>query len=232
MRVRFIKQHFGSLYRRILRRREDTPYFAPRCVLHRQIMTIDPLTDVPGLLGWKSLVWICHDCENTGHRAQRFHPPPLQSVPLWRGGTQLALIFRCDQKKWVFAWTPNPLQRRDAPAQSFPADPRSAMPVRHEGAGLPRPEDRSGLRRGLDAPPELINHFLIATLDRDARRDWSGNSLSRKPEGDNAPRVAEGSHPRYGVTRGEELGLEADRAGSDARAGTQLIKATPPGKDV
>jgi len=94
MRVRFIKQHFGSLYCRILRRREDTPYFAPRCVLHRQIMTIDPLTDVPGLLGWKSLVWICHDCENTGHRAQRFHPPPLQSVPLWRGGTQLALIFR------------------------------------------------------------------------------------------------------------------------------------------
>jgi len=49
MRVRFIKQHFGRLYCRILRQREDTPYFAPRCVIHRQIMTIDPLTDVPGL---------------------------------------------------------------------------------------------------------------------------------------------------------------------------------------
>src|SRR5258708_2369974 len=34
------------------------------------------------------------------------------------------------------------------------------------------------------------------------------------------------AHPRYGVTRGEELGLEADRAGSDARAGTQSRKAT------
>jgi hypothetical protein len=38
------------------------------------------------------------------------------------------------------------------------------------------------------------------------------------------------AHPRYGVTRGEELGLEADRAESGARAGTQLIKARPPGK--
>ena len=32
------------------------------------------------------------------------------------------------------------------------------------------------------------------------------------------------AHPRYGVTRGEELGLEAERAGSGARAGTQLIR--------
>jgi hypothetical protein len=38
------------------------------------------------------------------------------------------------------------------------------------------------------------------------------------------------AHPRYGVTRGEELGLEADRAGSGAGAGTQLIKGKPPGK--
>src|ERR1700719_628980 len=40
------------------------------------------------------------------------------------------------------------------------------------------------------------------------------------------------AHPRYGVTRGEELGLEADRAESGARVGTQLIKARPPGKHV
>jgi hypothetical protein len=35
------------------------------------------------------------------------------------------------------------------------------------------------------------------------------------------------AHPRYGVTRGEELGLEADRAGSGARVGAQLIKGRP-----
>jgi hypothetical protein len=36
------------------------------------------------------------------------------------------------------------------------------------------------------------------------------------------------AHPRYGVTRGEELGLEAARAGSGARAGTQLINGRRP----
>jgi hypothetical protein len=40
------------------------------------------------------------------------------------------------------------------------------------------------------------------------------------------------AHPRYGVTRGEERGLEAARAGSGARAGTQLIKGRQPGKQV
>jgi hypothetical protein len=38
------------------------------------------------------------------------------------------------------------------------------------------------------------------------------------------------AHPRYGVTRGEELGLEADRVGSGARVGTQLVKGRPPGE--
>jgi hypothetical protein len=143
MRVRFIKQHFGSLYCRILRQREDTPYFAPRCVIHRQIMTIDPLTDVPGLLGWKSLVWICHDCENTGHRAQQFHPPPPQSVPLWRGGTQLAMIVRCDEKKWVFASTPNLPERPDAPARSFPADRLSSSEPQRRVPPFPRGREAS-----------------------------------------------------------------------------------------
>jgi hypothetical protein len=35
-----------------------------------------------------------------------------------------------------------------------------------------------------------------------------------------------------GVTRGEELGLKADRAESGARAGTQLIKGRPLGEHV
>jgi hypothetical protein len=34
---------------------------------------------------------------------------------------------------------------------------RHAMPVRREGDGRPRPEDRIGLRRGLDASPEIID---------------------------------------------------------------------------
>jgi hypothetical protein len=29
---------------------------------------------------------------------------------------------------WVFGWTPNPRQRRDAPARSFPADPLCRHP--------------------------------------------------------------------------------------------------------
>jgi len=38
------------------------------------------------------------------------------------------------------------------------------------------------------------------------------------------------AHPRYGVTRGEELGLEANRAGSGARARTQLNKGKAAGQ--
>jgi len=115
------------------------------------------------------------------------------------------------------------------------------MPVRHEGAGLPRLEDRSGLRRGLDAPPELINHFLIATLDRDARRDWSGNSLSRRPEGDNAQRVSDGSpstlwsDTRGGAwsrsgPRGERCqGWDTSNKGNAAGQGRMSLYDSPPG---
>jgi len=38
------------------------------------------------------------------------------------------------------------------------------MTVRHEGDGRPVHRDRIGLRRGLDVPPEIINHFPIAML--------------------------------------------------------------------
>jgi hypothetical protein len=40
------------------------------------------------------------------------------------------------------------------------------------------------------------------------------------------------AHLRYGVTRGEELCLEADRAVSAAKAGTLLLKGRPQGKHV
>jgi hypothetical protein len=58
------------------------------------------------------------------------------------------------------------------------------------------PEDRIGLRRGLNAPPEIINHFLIAMLD--ARREQSGNSLLRRPEVTARRAWQTEAHPRYG----------------------------------
>ena len=72
---------------------------------------------------------------------------------------------------------------------------------------------RIGLRRRLDAPPEIINHFPIAMLGwRGAPRSvWQfffcgGQKVTTRRAWQTE------AHPRYGVTRGEELGLEADRA--------------------
>jgi hypothetical protein len=92
---------------------------------------------------------------------------------------------------------------REASARAFPlrrprlcpiggrAGNRSAMTGAMKAMVVHVPRIAS-LRRGLDEPPELINHFLIAMLDGDARREHSGNDLSRKSEGANAPRVADG----------------------------------------
>ena len=81
--------------------------------------------------------------------------------------------------------------------------------------------------------PEIINHLLISDARRGTRAAIGLAILFCGAQKLTTRRAWQTeAHPRYGVTRGEELGLEADRAGSGARAGTQLIKARPPGKQV
>jgi hypothetical protein len=73
---------------------------------------------------------------------------------------------------------------------------------------------RIGLRRRLDAPPEIINHFLIAMLGGTGAASGLAMLFCGGQQVTTRRAWQTEAHPRYGVTRGEELGLEADRAGS------------------
>jgi hypothetical protein len=64
-----------------------------------------------------------------------------------------------------------------------PGNNRSAMTAHRESDGRPNPQDRIGLCRGLDAPPEIIKiTSSLQCSDGDWRRDRSGSSLLRRPD--------------------------------------------------
>ena len=92
---------------------------------------------------------------------------------------------------------------------------------------------RIGLRRGLDAPPEIINHFPICNA-RMGPRAAIGPAIPFRGSQKVPTRRAwqTEAHPRYGVTRGKELGFEAARGERCQGWDTVNKREGPPGKQV